>query len=246
MAVIEAELGAEAPSLFSDLTPRTKPIAAASLGQVYRLRLAETGELVAVKVQRPDMLLSVLLDVYIIRRLAQVVEKVKGLVTWQRPYDVALVDTFATASLQELDYKQEAANQVHARLHSCPIFFFRSCGLWIPSPRVFFLSQESFREDLMSRLKGKVYVPKVHRATRKVLVTEWIPGKKLADSEKEVIRRLTPVGVECFLIQLLETGNFHADPHPGNLLVTPDGQLALIDFGLCAKVPLPDTRYVEN
>lgn len=68
--------------------------------------------MVAVKVQRPDMLLSVLLDIYIIRRLAQVVEKVKGLITSQRPYDVALVDTFATASLQELDYQQEAANQV--------------------------------------------------------------------------------------------------------------------------------------
>ena len=102
--------------------------------------------------------------------------------------------------------------------------------------------QESFRNDLMSRLSGKVYVPKVYKATRKVLVTEWIQGKKLADSEVEVIQRLTPVGVECFLIQLLETGNFHADPHPGNLLVTEDGRLALIDFGLCAKVPLPDTR----
>ena len=68
--------------------------------------------MVAVKVQRPDMLLSVLLDIYIIRRLAQVVEKIKGVITSQRPYDVALVDTFATASLQELDYQQEAANQV--------------------------------------------------------------------------------------------------------------------------------------
>jgi predicted unusual protein kinase regulating ubiquinone biosynthesis (AarF/ABC1/UbiB family) len=48
--------------------------------------------------------------------------------------------------------------------------------------------------------------------------------------------------LECFLVQLLETGFFHADPHPGNLLVTTDGKLALIDFGLCAKVPLPDTR----
>ena len=42
--------------------------------------------------------------------------------------------------------------------------------------------------------------------------------------------------------QLLETGFFHADPHPGNLLVTPEGKLALIDFGLCAEVPLPDTK----
>ena len=65
----------------------------------------------------------------------------------------------------------------------------------------------------------------------KVLVTEWIEGLKLAASPASVINKLIPVGVECFLIQLLDTGFFHADPHPGNLLVTRDGRLALIDFG---------------
>ena len=54
------------------------------------------------------------------------------------------------------------------------------------------------------------------------------------------------VGVECFLIQLLETGFFHADPHPGNLLVTPEGRLALIDFGLMADVPIQDTKTMTK
>jgi aarF domain-containing kinase len=112
MAVVEAELGVKADKYFSDLTAQTQPIAAASLGQVYRLRLAETGDIVAVKVQRPDMLSFVLRDIYIIRRLAQVAEKMKSWVTKQRPYDVALIDTFGTASLQELDYLNEAENQV--------------------------------------------------------------------------------------------------------------------------------------
>jgi serine/threonine protein kinase len=92
-----------------------------------------------------------------------------------------------------------------------------------------------------------------------------VDGEQLAKSPASVINRLTPVGVECFLAQLLEIGYFHADPHPGNLLVTPQGKLALIDFGLCAKVngkahstlfhlkllqaihlkvPLPDTRVI--
>ncbi len=76
------------------------------------------------------------------------------------------------------------------------------------------------------------------------MVTEWIEGEQLAKSPPEVISRLTKVGIECFLTQLLETGFFHADPHPGNLLVTPEGKLGLIDFGLCAEVPLPDTKVV--
>merc|ERR1712181_191641 len=80
------------------------------------------------------------------------------------------------------------------------------------------------------------------QTTRKVLVTEWIEGPQLAKSSSEVIQRLTPVGIECFLTQLLETGFFHADPHPGNLLVTQDGKLAIIDFGLMAEVPVGDTR----
>ena len=82
-------------------------------------------------------------------------------------------------------------------------------------------------------MHGRIHIPKVYEdlTTRKVLVTEWIEGIQLAKSPPEVINKLTKVGVECFLAQLLETGFFHADPHPGNLLVTEDGKLALIDFG---------------
>ena len=68
----------------------------------------------------------------------------------------------------------------------------------------------------------------------------------MAKSQPSVINKLIPVGVECFLIQLLETGFFHADPHPGNLLVTPDGKLALIDFGLMADVPIQDTKTMTK
>ena len=77
-------------------------------------------------------------------------------------------------------------------------------------------------------------------------MSEWIEGKQLAKSPASVINKLIPVGVECFLIQLLETGFFHADPHPGNLLVTPDGKLALIDFGLMADVPIQDTKTMTK
>ena len=203
--------------MFKNLNNDTQPIAAASLGQVYRLQLAdpaEKGQWVAVKVQRPDMKRFILRDLFIMRMMATVIEKIKCKLTNNRPYDVALLDTFASASLNELDYLKEAANQ------------------------------ELFIKELMPRMGGRIYIPKVFRGltTRRVLVTEWIEGEKLACSPPEVINALTPVGIECFLCQLLETGHFHADPHPGNLLVTQDGRLAVIDFGLCADVPLPDTR----
>merc|ERR1711994_153982 len=121
---------------------------------------------------------------------------------------------FAGATLKELDYLNEAANQIKCK------------------------------EALEPRQRDKIYIPKVYEkhTTRKVLVTEWIEGEQLAKSQPSVINKLIPVGVECFLIQLLETGFFHADPHPGNLLVTTDGKLALIDFGLMADIPLQDTR----
>jgi predicted unusual protein kinase regulating ubiquinone biosynthesis (AarF/ABC1/UbiB family) len=117
------------------LKPDTPPIAAASLGQVYKLKLKSDGAkfveetsdidwcrcsthctvqndtIVAVKVQRPDMLSFVLRDLFIMRNIAKLVEKVKSTLTKNRPYDVGLLDTFASASLKELDYINEAANQ---------------------------------------------------------------------------------------------------------------------------------------
>ena len=124
------------------------------------------------------MIWFVLRDLYIMRNFAKVVEKFRTTFTYNRPYDVQLLDTFASASLKELDYINEASNQ------------------------------EEFRREFLHRMGDKIYIPAVHgkMTTRKVLVTEWIEGIQLAKSEADVINRLTPVGVECFLTQLLETG----------------------------------------
>ena len=129
-------------------------------------------------------------------------------------FDVKLLDTFARASYLELDYEHELANA------------------------------ERMTTQLLPRLKGRVRVPRTHAAasSRKVLAAEWIDGEQLARSPPEVIRRLVPVGVECFLAQLLDVGFFHGDPHPGNLLVDGDGRLVLIDFGLCAEIDKFDSR----
>lgn len=219
LGMIEAELGSSVLSTFDGLDPSIEPIAAASLGQVYKVSLKEDpGVELGLKVQRPDMKYYVLRDLFIVRKVASAMQWLKQRITRQRPFDVALVDNFAKCTMQELDYLNEAKNQQH------------------------------FRDVMLTRLGGKVYVPEVYHewTTRKVLVTEWIPGEKLAASPPSTINRLIPAGLECFLLQLLETGLFHADPHPGNLLVTKDGRLALIDFGLVAEVPLQDTATMTR
>jgi len=216
--VIESELGVKVSDIFEGIDVDKGPIASASLGQVYKVKLVDNGSVVAVKVQRPDMHHYVLRDIYIMRFIARTTQWIKTTLTYQRPFDVALLDTFARATLKELDYVNEASNQTRCK------------------------------KELEPRLKDKIYIPNVYEkyTTRKVLVSEWIEGAQLAKSAPDVINRLIPVGVECFLIQLLETGFFHADPHPGNLLVTPDGKLALIDFGLMADVPIQDTRTMTK
>uniref|UniRef100_A0A7S3SGK0 ABC1 atypical kinase-like domain-containing protein n=2 Tax=Emiliania huxleyi TaxID=2903 RepID=A0A7S3SGK0_EMIHU len=90
-----------------------------------------------------------------------------------------------------------------------------------------------------------VAVPRVYEAltTRRVLVSEWIDGRKLSECSTEEVRELVAIGQECFLVQLLQTGFFHSDPHPGNLMRPHDqsrARLVLIDFGLVARVQRKD------
>lgn len=207
-ATLETELGNNFLDFFDLPTEPPVPIAAASLGQVYRWRLRGTGQVVAVKVQRPDMAHAVALDVYILRHIAWWVRFALRRATLNRIDHVKLLDVWAGGTIAELDYESEARNQ------------------------------EEFRQSLDSFLQGRVYVPEVitNFTTRHVLVTEWVDGPRLADCPVEVVRALVPAGVECFLAQLLDIGRFHSDPHPGNMLVKGGNQLVLIDFGLVARI----------
>ncbi|KAF9606301.1 hypothetical protein IFM89_024969 [Coptis chinensis] len=86
---------------------------------------------------------------------------------------------------------------------------------------------------LVLRKFPQVVVPKTYGkyTSRKVLTTGWIDGEKLSQSTESDVGELVNVGIICYLKQLLDTGFFHADPHPGNLIRTPDGKLAILDFG---------------
>lgn len=208
---IEEELGDRPGEIYAEITE--KPVAAASLGQVYKGKL-KTGETVAIKVQRPGLAHLIALDIYILRRLAQWTQKnVKRV----RSDLVAIMDEFGSRIFEEMDYSHEGRNA------------------------------ERFAQ-LYGSLQD-IYVPKIYweYTGRRVLTMEWINGTKLTQMEaiKEQggdAKYLIEVGVQCSLRQLLEHGFFHADPHPGNLLATPDGKLAYIDFGMMSEVK-PYQRY---
>ncbi|CAI7795538.1 unnamed protein product, partial [Closterium sp. NIES-54] len=201
MALMEDELGLPPSEVFSELSPA--PIAAASLGQVYKGKLKSTGEAVAVKVQRPYVLETVTIDLYIIRRLGLALRGIPQIATDV----VGLVDEWAARFFEELDYVNEACNAD--------------------------LFAESMAKDL-----PQVVVPKpfMEYTSRRVLVTQWIDGEKLSQSTADDVGSLVNVGVICYLKQLLDTGLFHADPHPGNLIRTPDGKLCVLDFGLMTRI----------
>ncbi|UKO99393.1 ABC1 kinase family protein [Nostoc sp. UHCC 0870] len=208
---IEEELGNPPEEVYAELS--AMPIAAASLGQVYKGKL-KTGEEVAVKIQRPDLRERITIDLYILRGLAAWVQKKVKRV---RSDLVGILDELGDRIFEEMDYIHEGEN----------------------AERFF---------ELYGHIK-EIYVPKIYwqYTNRRVLTMEWINGTKLtqtAEIEAQGIdaRYLIEVGVQCSLRQLLEHGFFHADPHPGNLLATPDGKLAYLDFGMMSEIQ-PPQRY---
>jgi len=110
-ATIERELGQTVEEAFSEITP--EPVAAASLGQVYKAKLRETGDIVAVKVQRPGVLETVSLDLYLARKIGTFARNFPALV--DRIDAVALLDEFATRFYQELDYNLECENGIRIK-----------------------------------------------------------------------------------------------------------------------------------
>lgn len=167
-------------------------VASASLGQVYKAKMkdvegnSKSETAVAIKIQRPGMLESFSLDLFLLHLYGNSVDTFTSTFTKQVPYHRAFFDSFSRGSYMELDYENEAKNQL------------------------------LFRREMKERgLDRKVKIPNVFETytTRRVLVTEWIDGVPLAHSPAPIIQKLIPVGVELFLTQLLDIGIFHSDPH---------------------------------
>jgi predicted unusual protein kinase regulating ubiquinone biosynthesis (AarF/ABC1/UbiB family) len=205
-ARVESELGRSVTEAYAEIDP--EPVASASLGQVYRARM-HTGEEVAVKVQRPHLRETVGRDVAVLGRITRLLARFPSVsenADWE-----GMLREFRETIDEEMDYAREAANADRFR--------------------------ENFREWRAVR------VPRIHwtHTTPRVLTMEFIRGTKVTDLEGLKARRISPVKVNRLLVraylkQLLEDGFFHADPHPGNLLVMNTGHLAFFDFGMVGRI----------
>jgi predicted unusual protein kinase regulating ubiquinone biosynthesis (AarF/ABC1/UbiB family) len=205
-SLVERELGLPPQRLFAEFSP--KPIAAASLSQAYRAVLHD-GRDVVVKVQRPNLSIILAHDVQTLEAIAEEVMTYRSL---SRHTDwPGVVQEFARTTFEELDYIKEGRNA------------------------------DRFRHNF--RTNGRIYIPRIiWRLTgRRVLTIEYVAGAKVTDSPTITAlgldrSELTEIGANFYLKQLLEDGFFHADPHPGNMRIMPDGRIGIFDFGMVGRI----------
>ncbi|HEX4352587.1 MAG TPA: AarF/UbiB family protein, partial [Polyangiales bacterium] len=184
-----------------------QPVAAASLAQVHAATLHD-GTKVAVKVQYPDIEAIVRTDLANMRRACRIYE-------WLDPQPMELAPLLEELAIHigyELDFQREADSAE------------RIAKLFADNPRV--------------------RVPKIHRAlsSRRVLTMAWLRGIKVTEKAQLIEAGLKPGEVlqdlmHIFVHMIMADGFFQADPHPGNLMVTPEGEIIVLDFGLSKELP---------
>jgi ubiquinone biosynthesis protein len=205
--VLISELGAAPTEVFAEFD--STPLAAASVAQVYRATLT-SGADVVVKVQRPGIRVVVERDLDIMYRLARTLEE---RTKWARRLGVvALADGFAAALMEELDFRVEAKN-------------------------IAVVTAASTQD-------GEVRLPGVHPAlcTERVLVMDRLVGVPLGSASTQIDAQgldragLARALLHTLLRQVMSDGIFHADPHPGNVMLLEDGSLGLLDFGSVGRL----------
>jgi predicted unusual protein kinase regulating ubiquinone biosynthesis (AarF/ABC1/UbiB family) len=205
--IVSEELGVRLSKAFASFDP--EPLAAASLGQVHRAELRD-GRAVVVKVQRPGIRQEVIEDLEAFGEIAAVLQKRTQL--GERYNLTTMMEEFRKTLLTELDYRKEAQNLT--RLGQNLVSFER---IVVPSPI----------EDY---------------TTSRVLTMDYVAGKKIT-----ALSPLTLIDVDgealaeelfrAYLKQIFVDGFFHADPHPGNVFLTDDYRIALLDLGMVASIP---------
>ncbi len=214
--VIESELGGTLAEVYREVDP--SPVAAASLGQVHK-GILPSGEQVAIKVLRPGIDRIIEVD---LKAFRGVIWMLKVFTDWHKTIDLdSLYRDFAATLREELDYVKELANLERFR--------------------------QSFGGD------NKVSSPGAYPdfSTGRVLTMQFVSGYKITDNAalREAgidLRELAQVLVKAYLKQVLVDGFYHADPHPGNLFVRPDGGIIFIDFGMVGRITAKDRQAIRK
>jgi predicted unusual protein kinase regulating ubiquinone biosynthesis (AarF/ABC1/UbiB family) len=204
--IIEQELGVRISKAFEEFEPTA--IASASIGQVHRARLRD-GRRVAVKVQRPNLRQQVADDLGAMLELGRVLDEHTDF--GRRIRFVQIVESLREVMTQELDYRQEAENG------------------------------RTLKKNLAEF--ERIVIPEVYDdfTSEKVITQEYIQGAKITEVSPVVLveldrREMADQLFDCYLHQVLVDGIFHADPHPGNLVLTIDHRIAIMDFGMVSRV----------
>jgi predicted unusual protein kinase regulating ubiquinone biosynthesis (AarF/ABC1/UbiB family) len=208
VSIVESDLGQDLAQLYRSFDPL--PIAAASLGQVHRAQL-HSGEEVVVKVQRPGLKRLFAIDLEILKGITQYFQNHPE---WGRGRDwLGIYEECCKILWEEIDYLNEGRNADTFRRH------FRGED-WVRVPKVYW-----------------------KYASPRTLTLEYMPGIKISHYEALEAagldrKKLALDSARAYLMQLLEAGFFHADPHPGNIAVDPMGSLIFYDFGMMGQIQI--------
>ncbi|AEA33695.1 ABC1 kinase family protein [Hippea maritima] len=204
--IIEKELGKRLEEIFDEF--EEKPEASASLGQVHKAKL-KNGNYVAIKIQRPGIEEIISSDMFLLRQLGALISKrIRQLFH----FDIMpLINEFDKTIHREMDYEVEA--------HYIEVF-----------------------KKNLSKF-DYVYVPDVYWefTTQKIITMEYIFGYKATNKQLLIdkgfdLSKMATKGAKVFWYQIFDVGLFHADPHPGNIIIMEDGRICYIDYGMVGKI----------